>query len=175
MNCKNCGAPMRLMAERGCFFCDYCGTYSFPDETRDRVQILNETSTLKCPLCHVEQVSGLIFDFPVLVCKKCRGLMFKPPILLGVMDYVLKAGLGGGQMARPLDREGLSRMVHCPGCNQQMSTHPYQGGGNIIIDTCMPCRLVWLDYGELHRVIISNPKNPFPSDYLRFTKKGHKH
>jgi Zn-finger nucleic acid-binding protein len=29
----------------------------------------------------------------------------------------------------------------------------YYGPGNIVIDTCPPCDLVWLDAGELQRAI----------------------
>lgn len=33
-----------------------------------------------------------------------------------------------------------------------MDVHPYYGPGNIVIDTCVECGLVWLDHGELTRV-----------------------
>ena len=35
-----------------------------------------------------------------------------------------------------------------------MSTHPYYGPGNVIIDSCETCNLVWLDFGELKRAVI---------------------
>ena len=34
-----------------------------------------------------------------------------------------------------------------------MSTHVYGGPGNIVIDTCVNCQLIWLDYLELRRVL----------------------
>ena len=34
-----------------------------------------------------------------------------------------------------------------------MSTHPYYGPGNIVIDTCAGCGVIWLDFGELNRVV----------------------
>jgi Zn-finger nucleic acid-binding protein len=34
-----------------------------------------------------------------------------------------------------------------------MDTHYYAGPGNIVIDDCSGCRLNWLDYGELARII----------------------
>ena len=34
-----------------------------------------------------------------------------------------------------------------------MMTHPYMGPGTIVIDTCDGCNIIWLDYGELDRVI----------------------
>jgi Zn-finger nucleic acid-binding protein len=34
-----------------------------------------------------------------------------------------------------------------------MHTHPYAGGGNIVIDNCPVCAVNWLDHGELRRVV----------------------
>ena len=34
-----------------------------------------------------------------------------------------------------------------------MSTHRFLGPENIVIDTCVGCKLIWLDYGELSKVI----------------------
>ena len=33
-----------------------------------------------------------------------------------------------------------------------MSTHPYYGPGNIVIDSCEGCDAVWLDFGELTQI-----------------------
>jgi Zn-finger nucleic acid-binding protein len=34
-----------------------------------------------------------------------------------------------------------------------MATHAYQGPGNLVIDTCAPCDLIWLGTGELARTV----------------------
>src|SRR5690606_29577317 len=52
---------------------------------------------------------------------------------------------------QPLDRTQLARRVHCPRCGRPMDTHPYLGPGNIIIDTCDLCNLIWLDGMELEQ------------------------
>jgi Zn-finger nucleic acid-binding protein len=33
-----------------------------------------------------------------------------------------------------------------------METHSYCGPGNVVIDSCEPCSLNWLDHGELARI-----------------------
>jgi hypothetical protein len=53
----------------------------------------------------------------------------------------------------PPDWKDLDRRIHCPKCTATMDTHPYCGPGNVIIDTCEPCVVNWLDYGELDRVV----------------------
>jgi Zn-finger nucleic acid-binding protein len=33
-----------------------------------------------------------------------------------------------------------------------MDVHPYYGPGNIVIDSCSACDLIWLDHGELQQI-----------------------
>jgi predicted RNA-binding Zn-ribbon protein involved in translation (DUF1610 family) len=47
----------------------------------------------------------------------------------------------------------LARRINCPNCGQHMLTVWYYGPGRVVIDRCEPCGLVWLDGGELQRVI----------------------
>jgi hypothetical protein len=34
-----------------------------------------------------------------------------------------------------------------------MATHPYYGPGNVVIDSCESCDLLWLDFGELKQIV----------------------
>jgi len=34
-----------------------------------------------------------------------------------------------------------------------MEAHPYYGPGNVIMDSCGHCDLVWLDFGELRQIV----------------------
>jgi len=34
-----------------------------------------------------------------------------------------------------------------------MAVYPYGGPGNIIIQGCGQCKLIWLDFGELSRIV----------------------
>jgi Zn-finger nucleic acid-binding protein len=47
----------------------------------------------------------------------------------------------------------MARILDCPHCATRMDVHPYYGPGTIVIDTCNNCDALWLDYGELGRVI----------------------
>jgi Zn-finger nucleic acid-binding protein len=38
-----------------------------------------------------------------------------------------------------------------------MDTHPYYGGGRVVVDTCHRCTLIWLDAGELTVIERHNP------------------
>ena len=43
--------------------------------------------------------------------------------------------------------------MSCPRCASQLATHPYYGPGNVVIDTCAQCDVVWLDFGELKQIV----------------------
>ena len=53
----------------------------------------------------------------------------------------------------PLNPDDLRRKVRCPVCKAAMVTHPYYGPGNVVLDSCESCELVWLDFGELKQIV----------------------
>jgi hypothetical protein len=53
----------------------------------------------------------------------------------------------------PIDPVELRRQVGCPLCEKTLDVHPYYGPGNIVIDSCRDCQVIWLDYGELQKVV----------------------
>jgi Zn-finger nucleic acid-binding protein len=155
MNCENCGAPMTLMPEREFFLCEYCGTYSFPTESHDGVRLLGQTTVReRCPLCG-EPLNRARLDerHPVLQCERCEGLLIDRERFSETLER--RRGWAGSQPdpVRPLDRSELKRRLKCPRCRTPMSTHPYYGAGNVVIDTCDRCNLIWLDRGEMGRLV----------------------
>jgi Zn-finger nucleic acid-binding protein len=54
---------------------------------------------------------------------------------------------------QPLNQAELQRQILCPLCSCAMATHAYLGPGNIVVDTCDRCNVIWLDYGELQRTV----------------------
>jgi hypothetical protein len=68
-----------------------------------------------------------------------------------------------GVPAHQPDWTEMDRRIKCPRCGQEMDTHLYGGGGNVIIEDCEHCELNWLDYGELER-IAQAPDHEYPSD-----------
>ena len=55
--------------------------------------------------------------------------------------------------AVPLEREALTRELSCPKCGKRFETHPYYGPGNVVIDNCASCDLLWLDFGEIRQIV----------------------
>lgn len=154
MNCENCGAPMRLVRDRDYYFCEYCGNFHFPQPGDDGVRRLNESSlSLECPVCHIPLKQASLEGDRVYSCPNCRGLLI-PQLVFGEAVKRLRArAKGPAEKPRLLDRRELERRINCPSCQNRMGTHPYYGPGNIVIDTCIQCGLLWLDPGELRQVI----------------------
>jgi Zn-finger nucleic acid-binding protein len=166
MNCRNCGAPMKPLDDRDYLFCAYCGSFHFPPESSQGVRVLDEPGALDCPICHIPLTTASIQSNRVLYCTQCRGILAKQSVFLALVDYQRARAPGPPDRPRPLNAEDLQREVHCPSCHQLMDTHPYYGPGNVVIDNCAHCGLIWLDYGELG--IITNAPGPDHAWSIRF-------
>ncbi len=155
MNCANCGAPMKLFREQEYFRCEYCGTYHFPGASKDGVRSLGPAPEgIGCPICSEKVMLASLDDrHRGYQCPKCQGLLLERAAFAEVMRSRRAWATQPPDAPRPLDRAHLARRMPCPLCHEMMSTHPYAGPGTIVIDTCDHCKVIWLDYGELARVV----------------------
>lgn len=151
MDCRNCGAPMRLVRERDYFVCEYCGSYYFPTPNRDGIRVLQEPSDIHCPLCKINLVLAALDDVRVLHCTKCQGVLIRQADFAYAVSHLRE--YSKPLPPQPLNRKELERSLACPRCYRKMHTFHYGGGGNVVIDNCPTCQVIWLDYGELARVI----------------------
>ena len=152
MNCRNCGALMRFIWDRDYFLCDYCKTYDFPEEGRDSFKIVDERSGLHCPACSAELQVASLLKMRVLHCANCRGFLMKQD-RFRILVSNLRAGTADPPVVPdPVDKKDLLRQVQCPHCRHVMDTHVYGGPGNVIVDNCPRCMVIWLDYGEMKKI-----------------------
>jgi Zn-finger nucleic acid-binding protein len=153
MNCENCGAPLRTIANRDYFVCDYCTAIVFREPDVDDVIVLGERGVLPCPLCQGTLVTAKVGDGSVLFCERCRGILCDQQTFGAVVGQLRNDPATPLAIPRPINRADLARNVPCPQCASLMDTHPYYGPGNVVVDTCGQCRLIWLDHGELHKIV----------------------
>jgi Zn-finger nucleic acid-binding protein len=159
MNCPSCGAPITLRPDTEGYKCEYCHAVFFPGEEDDGVQVSNDPSELAdqtdpglaCPLCRVPLVKATVAKVPVLYCKECHGLLLPMQVLEDLVDELRNCPRTPAVQTPP-DRGDLKRAIRCPRCNQRMDTHFYAGPGDVIVDSCDGCLLLWLDRGELTRI-----------------------
>ena len=156
MNCKNCGGAMELVATRGYFFCRYCGSFHFPEYAADGgIRVLGDLGTPSpCGVCRQPLASATLDEtHDVRYCRNCRGALLRAHQLCRRRPAAQGVGPRHAGPAVALNRSELDRKVSCPACTRAMVTHPYYGPGNVVIDSCASCELVWLDFGELEQIV----------------------
>jgi Zn-finger nucleic acid-binding protein len=146
---------MRLFRDQEYYRCDYCGSYYFPDPSKDGVRVLGVApEAVQCPVCAEPlHLAALDNQYRGYQCPRCLGLLLQGGAFSRVMTARRAWATRPPDAPRPLDRDQLARQIRCPMCHQPMSTHAYAGPGTIVIDNCDQCFVVWLDYGELARVV----------------------
>jgi Zn-finger nucleic acid-binding protein/DNA-directed RNA polymerase subunit RPC12/RpoP len=156
MNCPNCGAPMALLENRPAWQCGHCQTMIRLDPgPTDGVRVNGSApSETECPICRRPLVAATIDDRRRIdACTECYGLLI--PLSVFATTVVAKRRAAAKPAVTPprTSPRDLERVLDCPNCGERMITDWYYGPGNVVIDRCEPCDLVWLDGGELQRVI----------------------
>ncbi|MDG1874732.1 MAG: zf-TFIIB domain-containing protein [Mariniblastus sp.] len=157
--------------------CAACNTFSFPNELEESFETIKpsgKVTAFQCPICDVGLESGTLFDnTEVCFCRNCRGFVVDTASFGLMATQVRSLYTGLEDQPIPIDPKQLDIHQPCPVCSEDMDAHPYYGPGNIVLDTCMQCKLVWLDHGELGRIIrapgkrICNDSGNFESSVLR--------
>jgi len=152
MNCKNCAAPLSIVNGREHFQCRYCATLHFPgesNESADRAHCLDSDHDLSCPVCERRLSSGALDGQQVGYCEQCRGVLIDNESFSEVIRSRRKKYAGEEAIPTPLDQGELLRKIRCPNCERVMDVFPYYGPGNVAIDSCESCHLIWFDHGEI--------------------------
>jgi Zn-finger nucleic acid-binding protein len=146
---------MQLFAARRYFFCEHCGAFHFLDAPAvEGVRVLTRPASPRpCPLCAAPLATSVLDDaHAVEHCERCRGLLLPRASFSDAIGRRRARETGPPSAPAPLDPRELSRTIACPGCHAPMDVHPYYGPGNVVIDSCSRCDLIWLDYGELKQI-----------------------
>ena len=146
---------MVLYRERDYYHCEHCGSYHFPEETLQGLRVLGENPEgINCPQCKVTLNMATIDDYyRGFQCSNCRGLLFNRTRFREVIDNRRSKIKAPAEPITTFNPSELERKTECPICFQEMETFQYLGPGNIVIDTCNTDDLIWLDYGELNKVV----------------------
>ena len=152
MNCNNCGAPMTPVDGRNYLSCGFCHTFHFPTElenSADRITPLVQQGNLACPVCEQDLEVGALDGVHAMFCRQCRGLLIPNEHFAQVVTGRRREYSGREQTPVPIDPTQYERLLDCARCGGRMEVHPYHGPGNVVVDSCAACHLLWLDHGEL--------------------------
>jgi Zn-finger nucleic acid-binding protein len=148
---------MRLDADKDYLTCDFCGNIHIAETNEDGVRVLDESAPadgeMECPLCAVPLVHAAIDGQRILYCGRCRGMLIPMDIFAPLVEDLRSRLEATAEIVRPFDSKALDRRILCPHCRRQMDTHPYGGGGNVVISDCERCEVNWLDRGGLGRIV----------------------
>lgn len=147
---------MALVPSRRYFHCRHCGTYRFPDTVEaDGIRIVGQSADPpKCPVCTVGMAHALLDDeHPIDFCGRCRGILL-PRTSFALVTQRRRAWATSPPVApSPVDRDELRRRLACPTCGRTFDTYMHSGPGNVIIDNCAACDVIWLDFGEMRQMV----------------------
>ena len=163
MKCESCGAAMRPNLEQGIYVCEYCGLEVVPPPEADGVLILSET-TAPCATCSAPLSDGALETRPLKYCSACHGMLISMDHLADLIEALRAHGGRVSTRVEPRNPADADRHLRCPTCGGQMEGHPYGGAGNVNVDSCERCAMVWLDRGELRRMAAA-PDHRAPYGY----------
>ena len=105
---------------------------------------------LLCPRCKTALTSTEQKQGELHYCDQCGGSLLSHAIVGDVLDGLLPDLIeefsNDPQFPVLPDETGSAA---CPRCQQVMHKHGYLEQDKVMIDSCLPCGLVWTDPGEL--------------------------
>ena len=119
----------------------------------DGLQPLETATDLLCPNCNITLRGGKLDEFPVAFCPGCHGVLIDHQGIANVIAIRRSEYQGVDRTPNPFDPSALEIQRNCPNCGQRMEVYPYGGPGNVVLDSCRSCHLLWLDHGEISTIV----------------------
>lgn len=155
--CGYCGSALATVTCPACFaamfagsrFCARCGA----EATREQL----DAKPLPCPRCKREEMQSLkLGTTTVHECGACGGLWLDPRSLQHLCDTREEHSSVVGALATRVPTSGAPletiKYLPCPVCTKLMNRVNFAHSSGVIVDVCKTDG-VWLDRGELNRVI----------------------
>ena len=169
--CENCGAPMHLSRDEGLMICDYCGSQAVPATDEEGVLVIDPTGH-RCPVCTTPPLANAAIEsFEILYCTSCRGMLFEMEKFVPLLAVLREHRYWSRSSESPRNFDA-ARVLHCPLCKLEMDEHTYGGGGNVAVDSCESCGVLWLDRGELSRIVAAPDREAYFSPEVHETAKS---
>jgi Zn-finger nucleic acid-binding protein len=122
---------------------------------------------MNCPRCPngVKLVSTQYEGFHVYLCPSCHGFLLTPNNLRGI-ERKQEIGQSTLESESAVIKDSPHK-VACPKCHVQMRRSLAPHGLDFAIDVCKPCKLIWLDGGELEAIQLAYERSPAGRDALQ--------
>jgi Zn-finger nucleic acid-binding protein len=165
---------MVLMGARRYYFCQHCGSFHFPEPVDEGVRVSEGAPpAIACAICRKPMSRALLDEVhEAEYCRNCRGVLLPRRHFAEIVQRRRAWASSPPVPPEPLDRRALERVIRCPSCSRRMQTHPYYGPGNVVLETCDACDLVWLDHGELQQIVDAPGRDRGSRDRLTGSRDG---
>lgn len=163
--CSHCGSETTLEERRLDAICVHCGARAASDASFcvqcGRALKRQETKLGKepggCPRCGAALRERALAAITVVECSSCGGLWLSPEVFDRLcQDADVSAGatreLAQGTLPRAPFTEQKIAYLPCPRCKDLMVRKNFGGASGVILDVCRHDG-IWLDHGELERVL----------------------
>lgn len=124
----------------------------------DKIEVLvfsDRSAEILCPSCYKTLMFCTMCDVKSVGCPGCRGLLIDGAAFGQITQSLRAQYCGPNKIPTPPAEDTLKVQRQCPACNGVMDTHRYYGPGNVVIDACPVCELVWLDQKELAQIVMA--------------------
>lgn len=123
------------------------------DASTDGAEFTRRLTGLGCFKCDGELEIANINGFKIAGCRDCHGLLIQTRLFGAMTNYRRAFYEGDETVPAPLKPADLQQATVCNACGNMMDTHAYCGPGNVVIDSCHHCKMVWLDAKELQQIV----------------------
>jgi len=163
--CSHCGSETTLEERRLDSICAHCGARAASDASFciscGRALRRQETKLVPgdggCPRCGAALRERALAAVTLVECGSCGGLWLSPE----VFDHFCQDADVSADATRELAQRALPRSpfveskilyLPCPRCHDRMVRKNFGGASGVILDVCRH-HGIWLDHGELERVL----------------------
>jgi Zn-finger nucleic acid-binding protein len=127
-----------------------------------------------CPRCNVSLKVEQHGDIVMERCERCGGHWMQPDDLKAILDLI-HLPVSGSLPRSGIDLTDVSEEAACPRCGILLEPFNYAGDSGVIIAKCRNCGGLWLDGGDLERVVavVSASDQDLERDIKRFSADLH--
>jgi Zn-finger nucleic acid-binding protein len=127
-----------------------------------------------CPRCHVPLEAAEYGEFVLETCPRCGGRWTNHADLKAIIDAA-PAPETAEAVRVEVDLRGVGGDALCPRCSVPMGPFNYAGDSGVILDKCPGCDGLWLDAGDLERVlaVVAASDRDLDRDMKRFSADLH--
>ena len=106
-----------------------------------------------CLECATDLKGGTLDKFPVAFCPNCFGVLIDNEGIGNLLRIRRSEYKGPDKTPSPIDQQALKRGRNCPNCRGPMEVYAYGGPGNVVMDSCCGCHMLWMDNGEITKIV----------------------